>query len=274
MPDIKLALLLATVLPMPSFAAAKIWAVEYSGNVYSIDSATGGGSVVATSNLPGANAIADDANGALFTVVSPGFGVRPALFTLNPQTGAGTLVTTLSPGVLDCRALAFAPDGTLFAISDGGYEGTPNEHDRLVKIDLSTGLITNVGLTGFRAIQGMDFAPDGTLYGWDVGQGLLILNVLSGAATDVKPVGFETIDIQSIAFDRAGVLFGCRDSLYTVDPTTGTSTLVGQGNYSDIRGIAILIPESSALIGFAMGMLTVFTCHPRLGRKAARPSRP
>jgi hypothetical protein len=37
-----------------------------------------------------------------------------------------------------------------------------------------------------------------------------------------------------------GTLFGARESLFKINVTTGKTTLIGSGGYSDIRGIAFI----------------------------------
>ena len=71
----------------------------------------------------------------------------------------------------------------------------------------------------------------------------------TGAATDVgaAPGG---VDIQTLAFDPNGVLYGAGYHIYTIDPVTGQRTLSTQmSTFVDIRGIEFIsaVPEPSAI---------------------------
>ena len=80
--------------------------------------------------------------------------------TVVPATEIATSVASLS---LDVRGMAFAPDGTLYAVRNGG--------DTLFTVNPSSGATTLVGSMNFPGVQGLAFAADGTLYAWDVGSG-------------------------------------------------------------------------------------------------------
>lgn len=172
------------------------------------------------------------------------------LLTIDPLTGAGTLIGHTSVG--NVPALAVDPTtGILYA---GQGAGAPN----LYTVDPTTGAATLVGDTGLgvAAIGGMDFSAAGTLYAavniaGDGGTGsdhLAILEKTTGAATVIGPFGSCTgitlpsvgggsctiEGIEAIAFDAAGTLWGARSArgaagapgLYTIDPATGAATFV------------------------------------------------
>ncbi|HLF96231.1 MAG TPA: Ig-like domain-containing protein, partial [Methylococcaceae bacterium] len=167
------------------------------------------------------------------------------LYTINPATGAGTLVAALSfPVAVDIRALAFSPADVLFAIN----KELPGPVDKLYTINASTGVETLVGSTGVNGIQGLAFAPDETLYGWDSATlGLVTINPATGGVTDVNPAVGGTAAIQTIVFHSNGTLYGMRDDRYSIDPATGVFTLLG--NFPsvaspDIRGAEFLLSGS------------------------------
>jgi len=226
-------------------ASCDLWGIDYSGDVYKINPATGLATFSSTTSIAGTNSLAVNAAGVVFTVgvpKDPPFGVPSALYTLNPVSGGTTLVATLTP-LTDCRALAFAPDGTLYAIS---HRLTDDAHE-LVKINLTSGAVSVIGPTHFNLIQALDFSPSGLLYGWDVSRGMMRLNTLTGAATDIAPSTLgNTIGIQSIAFDGSGVLYGGVSSLYRLSTSSDAAVLIGDlnpGSFMDIRGIAFAVPE-------------------------------
>ena len=164
-------------------ASCDLWGIDYGGDVYKISPTTGIATFSATTSIAGTNSLAVNSEGVLYTVSAPKdppFGIPPALYTVNPMSGATTLVTTLTP-LTDCRSLAFAPDGTLYAIRDGV---SFDADDYLTKINLSNGVVTDIGPTHFNGIQALDFSPSGLLYGWDLG---LLRGVLSSRCVGGRP---------------------------------------------------------------------------------------
>ncbi len=102
------------------------------------------------------------------------------LFTIDPGTGASTLVGTY--GVSTMIAIAVNGDGLMY-----GHDITS---DAIYQVDPATGVATLVGSTGYAAnyAQGMDFDnQDGTLYIWlYTGSGANVygtVNLSTGAVT-------------------------------------------------------------------------------------------
>ncbi len=110
--------------------------------------------------------------------------------------------------------------------------------DVLLTIDAATGSVTYVGdMTGFDSVQGLAFHhPSGVLYAVDNDDGLLTVNPATGATTDVNPAVPGTGDVQTVTVLPSGMIYGVRNDLYTIDPSTGVYTLVATGGYPDIRG--------------------------------------
>ena len=213
---------------------ATLVACNQSGSVFKIDESTGVGSLVGSTGFIGTNSLARDDAGTLYSVPGP-------LITIDPTTGVGTLKTNVTPPT-DVRGLAFSPTNALFAIRYGGPVGSIDGPDDLVTIDVATGGVKLVGPTGFNGIQALEFSPSGTLYGWDLKKGLVTIDPGTGAATLVNPGSPPPpgVDIQSLAFSPNGTLYGAREVLYRVDTSTGATTLVGSGGYTDVRGIEFL----------------------------------
>ena len=115
-----------------------------------------------------------------------------------------------------------------------------------------------VGDTKIFGIQGLDFSPTGTLYGWSVqsGVGLVTIDPITGLGNDVNPAVGAMFEIQSLAFDSGGTLFGARDGLFQIDTTTGVAVQIGSGGLGDIRGLA-LIPEASSTTILMVGSLVL-----------------
>jgi hypothetical protein len=259
-------------------ARADIIGVTFGGTaspVVRIDPATGVGSAIGPSGFPALNSLAEDRAGTLYSAVDSPPGSPPHLITINPATGAGTMVATLSFGAVvpDVRGLAFSGADVLYAINNTGPVGGQNPDD-LFRVDVATGVGTLIGATGRNGVQSITFSAAGILYGWDVGGmdsaglGLVTIDPATGLATDVNPaVGDGGLLIQGLAFAPDGRLFGVSaaaaavmpDTLFTIDAATGAASPVGSGGYTDVRGIAFAgaVPEPSAAVLFAAGAVGV-----------------
>jgi hypothetical protein len=211
--------LLLVFLPI-SLPAQDVIAVGWTGGIYAVDSYTGTGTQIAT-GLAGHNALARDDLGRLWTGLTAGSG----LAMIDPHAVPAATVVYPSFGV-DLRGLANAGGGMLWGIR----QATP---DQLILIDTATGTWTTIGSTGYGSLQSLT-NHNGVLYAWDLQQGLMTVDPVTGAATDVNP-SIAGFDMQWLASRGDGQLIGGRSAIYTIDPLTGATTLVG-GNVGDLRG--------------------------------------
>ena len=95
-------------------------------------------------------------------------------------------------------------------------------------INLMNGTFTQISDLGSTLYNDIAYAPDGTLYGLaNNGASLVTFDSATGNVTPVASLGGS--GIESIAFNpNSGVLFGASESgLYTIDPTTGQASYVG-----------------------------------------------
>jgi hypothetical protein len=166
-------------------------------------------------------------------------GVAGSLFTLNPATGAATLVAPLldaGAGAYGLTGLAFDPGtGVLYGSTTNG---SPSLSAHLVTINTTTGLVTDIGAFGVGGtMSDLTFTPDGTLYGWRAANNhsLYTISPTTGAAALVA-----TSDVSSrfggggLASDLSGVIYSTPDSisnppgtLRIVSRTTGQTAVVG-----------------------------------------------
>jgi hypothetical protein len=149
-----------------------------------------------TLNFTGGGLALHPTTGVLYATGLNGF-QSSGLFTIDKNTGVPTLIgqcggqCCVSPFGFNMNGLGFRADGTLFA--NGFTLSTPNS--QLFTIDLVTGLATEVG-------------PHGVLVG-------------------------RQLSYSDLAFRADGTLFSMgsvtasANGLYTVDPLTGSATLVG-----------------------------------------------
>jgi hypothetical protein len=206
--------------------------INWTGLTLNADRDLGLGQTLGSSLWDRSNALAADHQGTVYAVG------KSALIRLDPSTGKGTFVVGLP--IDDVRGLSFSPIDELWAVSR-----EDNGADTLVRINRTSGAVTVVGPTGLSGIEDLAFAADGTLCAWHdgpglAGAGLLVLDPLSGAATDPFPAVGESGDVRSLTFTQDGALYGARHQLYRIDPSTGVATLVGGGGYFDVSGLAPL----------------------------------
>ncbi|MCB9879624.1 MAG: hypothetical protein H6835_18675 [Planctomycetes bacterium] len=212
--------LLAALFALAPVAAQDMIGVTWTGSVVAFDSFTGVGQTIgwAGGNM---NALARDADGTLWTAIRP-VGTWE-LATIDPTTGSATSVGPTA----DLRGMAWH-EGQMFAIREGG--------DDLVTIDLATGADTLVGTVGFSAVQSL-CSLGGQLYAWDVFAGLLLVDAVTGAGTDVDPaVGTNGADVQWLARRADGQLVGGSSQLFAIAPATGLPTLIGGAGLGGMRG--------------------------------------
>ncbi len=226
--------------------------LSWSGSMYLIDESSGDFTLLASGLLSAANSMASNSEGSIYSVVGNG------MYEVDPFAATVTRVLDLDTSV-DARGIAFGPDDTLYAVRDGGS----NMLDLLCTIDTSTGAVTDIATASSGGLQALEFAPDGTLYSWDVGTGgvgglgLVTIDPVTAILTDVNPNISRNVDVQTLAFDPAGNLYAARNDLFTLNPATAESVLVTiSDDEYDVRGIAyITIPEPGILALLTLGVL-------------------
>ncbi len=158
-----------------------------------------------------------------------------ALITIDPLTGAGTLIGPTGiigddgPAV---RALAIKSTGEMYAMS---YTASSD----LYTVNASTGAGTFVANTGLLHPGDIVFDANDVLYAVDETNILYIVDPVTGVRTVVGATG---VTLGGLAYDPTnGTVYGSdnNDGIYTIDVTTGAATLVGTtglgGNTPDIH---------------------------------------
>ncbi|MCV6638803.1 leucine-rich repeat domain-containing protein, partial [Candidatus Albibeggiatoa sp. nov. NOAA] len=99
-------------------------------------------------------------------------------FTVNLNDLSTTELGSLYTGY-DIESLAIHPQtNKLYAAA--GDDATTGEAGYLYEVNPDTGELTSIGDTQFAEIEDLAFSPDGTLYAWAKGQGLITIDVVSG----------------------------------------------------------------------------------------------
>lgn len=224
-------LVLALLLPCATALAQDfprdLIAVTFGGTAVALDSRTGLGEALGATGRTGHNCTARVGR-QIYTVEVVGGGTPQRFLNLiDDVTGQATRTVAITR---DLRGLAPGGSNSLLAITENGT------NDQLVRVSISSGTITVIGSTGFSGLQGLTLHGN-TFLAWDVNAGLVRVDHLTGAATDVNPaVGTGGAGVQFLTSMTDGRLLGGHNSLYLIDPTTGAVTLRGSGQYNDLRG--------------------------------------
>ena len=232
---------------------AKLFAINVSGSKITTAGAalpTGGGNCLSLALSP---------SGTLYSMCGPLFGPPgQQLATIDPKTGAATLFGGYVSD-LAVMAIAFAPNGILYAIGDChpvSSECTPAgaaNYNSLYKVDKDTGVFTRIGSTG--ALQFfMDLAFDrhGNLFGVTttlspsyVPAILYRINTSTGKATKIVDLVGNS-QIMGLAFGRDGELyatdFGMNPGLYEIDIKTGFETAIAALPFGFSSGLELANP--------------------------------
>jgi len=225
-------------LGLSGLARAELLGVAWAGELWSVDHDSAEADFVAVVQGEDLNAFAVDALGLLYTVDGSG-----RLLSIDPDSGELERVVPLDLGEVEVsvRALAFSPDGLLYAVN-----WAPGSV--LYVIDPETGVGAEIGELDAYFTQSLDFSPEGVLYGWGRDEGLYTIDPESAEIHDVNPVAIGPF-LQSIAFDASGRLFGIRndrgpeglvEEIYEVDPATGAAWPQAVGPRLDLRGLVFL----------------------------------
>lgn len=231
--------------------------------------------------------LAFDSAGNLFgSTLYPAGGFPPPsgprssnLITLNPSNGALLTSTPITAGGISLAIadLAIQPGtNTLFGITnpDGAGVGPGN----LYTINTSTGVGTLIGNTGF-FFDSIAFAPNGTLYLAAEQLGMMGPDPTTNQLDTINPAtamvltSVSTTDFfGALGIRSDGTIFGGNGDqadLFTINPTTGAETLIGDTGTSFIGDLAFSTPETGTTLNLmAIGLAGLVGC-----ARTLRPSR-
>jgi hypothetical protein len=192
------------------------------------------------------------------------------LLTISPETFEVKALGNLKKAY-DLEALDIYPQtAELFAASG---EDT-NNPGFLYTVDKTTGELTEIGATGFNEIDGLSFAPDGTLWGWASGDGLVTIDTQSGQATLVAEYPGE---VEDLTWSTDGsILYGVGNLVDTPDvgmkllaydtTTDSLNTLCEEQTFGQEIEALDTLPDDTLVFGFhgkrnlSLGALNPETC--------------
>lgn len=193
-----------------------------TSNLITIDPETGIETLVgmhAFGSLNGLEFVGGTLYGAWFDPGSmegapPTGGATTQLVTVDTTDASLTTIAQID-GFSLVRGLAYdASSDTMYGVGSPTTEGIAG--DQLFTVDLGTGATTAIGFTGAQIVGGIEFGPDGLLYG-GVAQGgidegvtddgdLVVFNLASGDATTIGNTGFPAIS--GLSFVPSGAIGG------------------------------------------------------------------
>ncbi|TAH34333.1 MAG: hypothetical protein EYC70_15410 [Planctomycetota bacterium] len=221
--------------------APEMIGVNWFGELFTVDPATGQAIFQNSTGVGGLNAMARDSQGRIYAASNNLTLAVSDLYRL--ELGTGTLVCIGRTPLQSIRGLAFGPGDVLYAV-DSVLSAPIYGTNDLYTLDPATASGVLVGAMGAWGVQGLAYG-NGILYGWAAGtgtgfgDGLVRIDPLTAATADVNfSVGGSASEVQALCFDAAGLLYGMRDTLYLVNPQSGVLTAIGgSAPGPDIRGL-------------------------------------
>ena len=172
----------------------------------------------------------------------------------------------MGDGAISIGDLATNPlNGMLYGIRSNTDQGGGGGF--LYTINPTTGVATFVGNTSAGAGGGIAFTPDSRLFqtSYNSGQIQLSLNQLDPTNASIISTVFLSQYFDGLGIRSDSVFFAAGggstdDGIYTIDPTTGISTLIGNTGVGSPSDLAFLVPEPASvtlLIVGAVGLVAM-----------------
>lgn len=223
-------------------ASTSIWISDEAGNLATVHSSSGAVHVVGSMGRVMTD-IAISPGGSLFGIDGSN------LYRINPFTASSTLVGSLGTSA---NSLTFGTDGTLYLANDNLYKvSTVSGHASLIG-NAGTSYASSGDLTFF---AGSLYLSGGTMTVDD----LIRLDPSTGAGTLIGSLGLGSVF--GLAADDIALYGLSNKNVYTIDPTTGATTLLSTftgdavGATWGAATAPVPEPETYALMLFGIGAL-------------------
>lgn len=237
-----LAALALVAILLPAAHAAQILYGINSTTLITINTTTGAGTLVGNNSYGDYPFGLADYNGKLYTLNQ----TTDQFMELDPSNGSTVNSIGVGANVVGEGAMAFNSLGTLFfSASSGGigalYSSTLNGSSTLINGSMDP------------SMDGMDFAPDGTLYGISQDMSFYTIDPTNGNTSLIGATGIGAIGpVAGFAIRNDGAMFAAVGrSLYSINPVTGAGSFIGVTGYDLISGLTFLddgggqVPEPS-----------------------------
>ncbi len=215
------------------------------GRLWLIDVTTQTATLIGDTGFDRLGGIAFDSNGTLYGVSGGATHPPSTLLTIDPTNGNATVIGLISDPIQGVDGLRFNSQGVLYGASWDNNVSV----GKLLTIDPSNGdVLTSLTLVGDgdSFCAGIAFDPLDVLYG-SRGNGsrdedIDLIDPVTGVLTPLGPL--ETI-ISDVAFAPNGTLYASSPTgdLYTIDPITGTKTLLFNTGITQLSGLAAAPPR-------------------------------
>lgn len=186
------------------------------------------------------------------------YGVGSELCVIDQSDGSQTVIGALTydgSEAITMRSMTISPGGEMYVLSNSGSD--PAGEARLYEVDLGSGELDLIG-TPAATIYGIEFGPDGLLYG---AFGDLFVIDPDDASTVSTLGGLGGPYVIDLDFTPDGQLLGLERydgsaALFEIDRDGIPGSLAGlmTSVYEDeVRSIASTVPEPAALVLLAVG---------------------
>lgn len=163
------------------------------------------------------------------------FASNSALYIVDPATGATTLMGYT--GVSQITDIAFSARNFLYGIT----------FSSLYHLDPYTAEGTYIGSTGFSNLNALVTSPEGIIYAANTSYGQFIrIDENTGEGTYIGNFGSGLSSSGDMIYTDDGTLYATLNRsgytnawLATIDPGTGTATLIGDIGFKDVWGLSI-----------------------------------
>jgi subtilisin family serine protease len=210
------------------------------GRIWLIDVTNQTETLIGDTGFDRIGAIAFSSNGTLYGV-SGASSVQGTLMTIDPTNGTPSVIGLLSDPNAAVDGLRFNSEGVLY----GGSFNNSTGVGELLTIDPSNAqVLTSVTLVGSgnSFCPGIAFDSSDVLYGsrGNSSGRTEDLDLIDQATGVLTPIGPMEAVISDIVFAPDGTLYGSSPTgeLYSIDPATGTKTLLFNTGIAQLSGLA------------------------------------